>query len=168
MPASTGAAIPRFMVKYAPIYLFFASLCLACCKNPAAPPPPSVVPVAVENNLKSSTPDPNDLLKTLQGKWQSEQDAAYTLEITDTQMRHFYGNKLNHQCSIEIDGACERTDCKPEGVDTSDGWCFREVSEQKAGSNDAQCNFVMVCDTTRLQYRALYGTGQGLSFKKIQ
>ncbi len=116
---------------------------------------------------KFSEPDPNDLLHTLQGRWQSEQDAAYILEIDDTQMRHFNGGKLTLESTIDVDGACESAVCKPDSIDTSDGWCFTEMFLTD-GKEDAQCNFVMHCDTIRLQYRSLSGNGAGLSFKKIQ
>lgn len=116
---------------------------------------------------KSSIPDANDLLKTLQGRWQSEQDSTYILEIEDTQMRHVNGGKLTHQSMIDVDGACKSPVCKPEGVDTSDGWCFTEMSVEAGGKYSAQCNFVTLCSPTQLQYRLLGGTGAGLSFKKI-
>ncbi len=141
-------------------------LSLASCKNTPAPsqtPPP----VNSEDSSKSSTPDPNDLLHTLQGRWQSDQDDAYTLEIADTQMRHFNGGKLSLQSTIEVDGACESAVCKLDSADTSDGWCFTEITAEN-GKQSAQCNFVVVCDTSRLQYRSLSGGGAGLSFKKIQ
>ncbi len=141
--------------------LFFA----ACNNTPGAAPSPA--PNAVEAASKSSAPDPADLLKTLQGRWQSEQDSTYTLEIADTQMRHLNGGKLTYQSMIDVDGACESSVCKLEGVDTSDGWCFAEMTVE-AGKYTAQCNFVNLCDTSRLQYRSLSGTGSGLSFKKIQ
>lgn len=120
-----------------------------------------------ETSTKSSAPDPNDLLQTLQGRWQSEQDATYTLEFADTQMRHFTNGQLSHQSNIDVDGACESPVCKPEGVDTSDGWCFTEMSVEE-GKYKAQCNFVTLCDPTKLQYRSLSGAGAGLTFKKIQ
>jgi len=141
-------------------------LSLASCKNTPSSPPPIQV-VNQDDSTKSAIPDPNDLLRTLQGTWQSEQDPGYILEIADTQMRHLNGGKLTLQCMIDVDGACESPVCKPDGVDTSDGWCFTEITG-KNGKYDAQCNFVMVCDTAKLQYRSLTSGGAGLSFKKIQ
>jgi len=120
-----------------------------------------------EGTAKSSAPDPADLLKTLQGRWRSEQDSTYIIEILDTQMRHLNGGQLTYQSVIDVDGACESSVCKLEGVDTSDGWCFTEMTVEE-GKYAAQCNFVTLCDTSRLQYRSLSGTGSGLSFKKIQ
>lgn len=141
-------------------------LLLASCKN--TPAPPVAAPVSQgETTGKSSAPDPNDLLKTLQGRWQSEQDATYIIEVDDTQMRHLNGGTLTHQSMIDVDAACQSPVCKPDGVDTSDGWCFTEMSVE-GGKYTAQCNFVTLCNPTQLQYRSLSGTGSGLSFKKIQ
>ena len=142
-------------------------LFLASCNNTPTPSPPVQVVNKESDSTKSAIPDPNDLLRTLQGTWQSEQDPGYILEIADTQMRHLNGGKLTLQCMIDVDGACESPVCKPDGVDTSDGWCFTEITG-KNGKYDAQCNFVMVCDTAKLQYRSLTSGGAGLSFKKIQ
>ena len=139
---------------------------LAFCKNTPTPPQAAAAPFS-EDSTKSAIADPNDLLRTLQGRWQSEDDTTYTLEIADTQLRHLNNGKLSHQSMIDVDGACESPVCKPSGVDTSDGWCFTEMTIE-GGKYGAQCNFVIVCDTVRLQYRALGGTGKGLSFKKIQ
>lgn len=139
-------------------------LSCASCKNNPSPPPPAA-PSGQETNTKSSEPDPNDLLQTLQGRWQSEQDPSYTLEIADTQMRHYNQGKLSHESMIEVDGGCESAVCKPDGVDTSDGWCFTEMSIEE-GKYAAQCNFVTRCDTALLQYRSLSGNGKDLVFKK--
>jgi hypothetical protein len=141
---------------------------LTACKNNPATPPAQTTGTNTEEATKSSAPDPNDLLKTLQGLWQSEKDPTYTLEIADTQMRHLNGGKLISQSMIDMDVACVSSVCKPEGVDTSDGWCFTEITVKEGGRYGAQCNFVIVCDTTRLQYRSLSGGGNDLSFKKIQ
>lgn len=141
-------------------------LLLASCKN--NPKQAQAAPASnIESETKSSLPDPNDLLHTLEGHWQSEQDPTYTLEIADTQMRHFHSGTLTSQSMIEVDGACESSVCKLDGVDTSDGWCFTEITVEQ-GKYAAQCNFVTMCDTARLQYRSLSGNGAGLSFKKIQ
>lgn len=140
---------------------------LVSCKNKTNTPPPTPG-TNTEEATKSSAPDPNDLLKTLQGLWQSETDPNYTLEIADTQMRHLNGGKQISQSMIDVDGACASSVCKPDGVDTSDGWCFTELTVKEGGKYGAQCNFVIVCDTSRLQYRSLSGTGIELSFKKIQ
>ncbi len=155
------------MYKHLLLLALLGLLSYASCKNNPTPPPP--VPAGTagnEDSTKSSEPDPNDLLHTLQGRWQSEQDPAYTLEIADTQMRHFNEGKLTHESMIEVDGACISAVCKPDGVDTSDGWCFTEMTIE-AGKYAAQCNFVTLCDTSRLQYRSLSGGGNGLTFKKI-
>ncbi|MBK6994204.1 MAG: hypothetical protein IPH31_04515 [Lewinellaceae bacterium] len=139
---------------------------LASCKNTPTPPKPDI-PVSNEDSTKSSIPDPNDLLHTLQGRWQNEEDTNYTLEIADTQMRHLKNGKLSYQSMIDIDGACESPVCRPDGEDTSDGWCFTEMTVEN-GKYGAQCNFVIDCDTSRLRYRSLSGSRIERSFKKIQ
>lgn len=141
-------------------------LFLISCKNTPNPPQTNASSGA-ENSSKIAEPDPHDLLRTLQGRWQSEQDASYTLEINDGTMRHYIAGKLSQESTIDVDGACESVVCKPDSVDTSDGWCFTEMFITN-GKYDAQCNFVTLCDTARLQYRSLSGAGGGLSFKKIQ
>ena len=100
---------------------------LAFCKNTPTPPQAAAAPFS-EDSTKSAIADPNDLLRTLQGRWQSEDDTTYTLEIADTQLRHLNNGKLSHQSMIDVDGACESPVCKPSGVDTSDGWCFTEMT----------------------------------------
>ena len=110
---------------------------LTCCKNTPATPP--------------STPSPPGGIE----------DSAKS-SIPDSNNGH-----LSSQSTIDIDGACESTVCKPDGVDTSDGWCFSEIPSEQ-GKNAIQCNFVTVCDTMRLQYRPLNGRGAAFSFKKIQ
>ncbi len=154
-----------FMTKFSPFFAVIVLLMFVSCgpSSDSGPKPPEQTELAA----KSSAPDPNDLLKTLQGVWQSEQDPGYTLEIADTQVRHLNNGQLTYQSMIEVDGACTSPVCKPDGVDTSDGWCFTEMTIEK-GKYKAQCNFVTLCDPTRLQYRSLDGTGAGLSFKKIQ
>lgn len=154
------------MIKYVFFCTLFSATTFFSCKNTTTPPP--AVPIAnTEVETKSSIPDPGDLLKTLQGRWKSEQDSTYTLEISDTQMNHFNSGKLTYQSIIDVDGACESSVCKLDGVDTSDGWCFTEIMVED-GKQVAQCNFVIFCDTNKFQYRSLIGTGSGLSFKKIK
>jgi len=154
------------MNKHSLLVALLSLLLLASCKNTPTPPKPPAL-VNLEDTTKSSIPDPNDLLRTLQGRWQSEQDSSYTLEIADTQMRHLNSGNLSYQSMIDVDGACESPVCRTGGVDTSDGWCFTEMTIEQ-GKYGAQCNFVVVCDTTRLHYRSLSGSGLDLSFKKIR
>jgi len=154
------------MTKFTRCLMLLGILTLTSCSNTPSTPQ-SAETVKGETSTKSSAPDPNDLLQTLQGRWQSEQDASYTLEFADTQMRHFTNGQLTHQSNIDVDGACESPVCKPDGVDTSDGWCFIEMSVE-GGKYKAQCNFVTLCDPAKLQYRSLSGAGSERYFKKIQ
>lgn len=111
---------------------------------------------------QSTGPDPSDLLKTLQGRWQNQQDSTYVLEILDTKMRHFNQGKLSGETEIEIDGSCLSMPCKIDSTDLTDGWCFLEK-----GQFDAQCNIVVACDKTYLRYSPVGATGNVQVFKKL-
>jgi hypothetical protein len=153
------------MTKLFAALLLSGLFCLVSCQNnPQAAQSNNAS--AAESANKSAIPDPNDLLKVLQGNWRNEQDSAYVLEISDTQMTHTRNGSVVLQASLDIDGACQSPVCKSGDVDTSDGWCFTEMSIQK-GKYHAACMFVVQCDANRLQYRPLGDTGNGLSFKKI-
>ncbi len=154
------------MTKHALFLALIGLLLIVSCQNTPNPPQTSQ-PSVPEAPAKSSAPDPNDLLSTLQGRWQSEQDPTCSLEFADTQMRHFNSGKLSHQSMIDVEGACDSPVCKPDSVDTSEGWCFTEMTMEN-GKHASQCNFVTLCDTLRLQYCPLSGKGTVLAFKKIQ
>jgi hypothetical protein len=155
------------MCKHVLLLALSGVIALFSCTNTPTTAQPGA-PATGEAASKSSAPDPNDLLKTLQGTWISETDSTYFLEITDTQMQHINNGKVSQQSMIDVDGACESPVCKPDGVDTSDGWCFTEMTVTENGKYAAQCNFVTACDKGKLQYRSLSGTGASLSFKKIR
>ncbi|MDX1910895.1 MAG: hypothetical protein SFV22_05385 [Saprospiraceae bacterium] len=143
------------------LLLLYAS----CQNNPQAPGKPATE--EAKNSDIKSAPDPNDLLRALQGRWQSESDPQYILEIADTQMRHINNGNMTAQSMIDVDGACQSPVCKPGDTDTSDGWCFLEQTIVN-GKFEAQCHFVTQCDNQRLHYRDLGAAGGGLAFKKIQ
>lgn len=157
---------PILMTKRSHYFALLSFLFLVACTNTPNPSQSASATSNTESATKSSVPDPNDLLNTLQGRWQSEQDSTYILEIADTQMRHFNAGKLTFQSMVDIDGACKSPVCKPDGVDTSDGWCFTELKIED-GKYYADCNFVTLCNPQQLQYRLLGSAGAGLSFKKI-
>jgi len=106
-----------------------------------------------------STPDNNDLLEALQGKWRSDSDSTYVLEISDDTMRHINNGKLSAEMEIEVDGSCINTAC-PD-ADTADGWCFLEK-----GQFDVQCHLVLKCNENELKYAAIGAANGQLSFKK--
>jgi hypothetical protein len=110
---------------------------------------------------QTTGPDGSDLLKTLQGRWQSEEDSTCILEIIDTKMRHFNAGKLSAETDIEIDGSCLTTPCKLDSTDLTDGWCFMEK-----GQHDVQCNIVLSCDKEYLKYRGIGASNALLVFKK--
>lgn len=108
-----------------------------------------------------SNPDNGDLLQTLQGKWQSEDDSNYTVEIVGDKMKHYNGGKISVEAEIEIDAGCLSNACKVDSTDLSDGWCFVEK-----GQYDAQCNLVLKCTKQNLQYRAIGAATATLRFTK--
>jgi len=116
--------------------------------------------VATEVSEQSrSAPDNNDLLEALQGKWRSDSDSTYMLEISDDTLRHINNGQLSAETSIEVDGACINTAC--QGSDAADGWCFLEK-----GQFDIQCHLVLKCNEIELKYTALGAANGQLSFKK--
>ncbi len=126
------------------------------CKNRSQVQPP-----APETEQSKSEPDNNDLLQTLQGKWQSVTDSTYEVEITDSKMRHINGGKLVGESDIEVDGACTNVSC--QGAATEDGWCFLEK-----GQFDIQCHLVQKCTSDSLRFVAIGATNGQQSFKKIR
>lgn len=149
-------------------YLLLALLglvLLASCQQNTPDKKQANVPSGLDQNTKSSIPDPNDLLQILQGRWQNIPDANYILEIADTQMRHLHKGEMTYQSMIDVDGTCQSPVCKPDGVDTSEGWCFTEMSVVKE-RYAAECNFVTLCSADTLRYQVLGGSGKVLTFKK--
>ena len=136
-----------------------ALLLFACKQTPKQQSPAD----AATNTLDTtnSKADSNDLLDALQGKWQSEQDATYLLEISGNKMRHFNGGKLTAEMDIEVDSRCETTACVIDSVTVVTGWCFVEK-----GQFDAQCNMVVKCDSVTLQYKSLGAANALLAFKR--
>ena len=98
-------------------------------------------------------PDANDLSTVLQGRWQSESDSSYVIEVVDNKIRHFSQHKFVFESDIEIDSNCQTATCKRDSADLSDGWCFTEK-----GQYDIQCNLVIQCDKQKLQYKAIGST----------
>lgn len=111
----------------------------------------------------SSGPDDADLLRTLQGRWQSDQDSTYVVEFDDTRMLYYQSGNLTAESEIEVDGQCQNSPCKADSTDLTDGWCFQEK-----GKFDVQCNIVMECDKTHLKYGKLGADTPPASFKKVR
>lgn len=139
------------------ILLLLTMLHTSACGNrnqaQASPPPPEE---------SKSEPDNNDLLQTLQGRWQSESDSTYVLEIADSKMRHINGGKLTIETDIEVDGSCANNSCQGAAA-SEDGWCFLEK-----GQFDVQCHLVKKCDPNALQFVAIGAANGILSFRKIK
>lgn len=155
------------MTKQSLVAAMVLLLLCASCQNTPSNSPGKTPPEDSKNTDIKSAPDPNDLLRALQGRWQSESDPQYILEIADTQMRHINNGNMTAQSMLDVDGACQSPICKPGEVDTSDGWCFLEQTIVN-GKFEAQCHFVTQCDNERLQFRDLGAAGGGIAFKKIQ
>ncbi len=118
--------------------------------------------VATEVSEQSrSAPDNNDLLEALQGKWRSDSDSTYVLEISDDTLRHINNGQLSAETAIEVDGSCINTAC-PD-ADAADGWCFLEK-----GQFDIQCHLVLKCNENELKYVATGAANGQLSFKKVR
>jgi hypothetical protein len=117
---------------------------------------------AAQSTAPASKPSDIDLLDALQGKWKSEQDSGYIIEIAGNKILHYTGDKFSFQSEIEVDANCTDNACKV-GQDTlTEGWCFIEK-----GQFDAQCNKVLKCDKQLLRIKAV-GVENGLySFKKL-
>lgn len=136
--------------------LLVAILTVFACKNQNQPHTP---PPAVETS--KSEPDNNDLLQALQGKWESETDSTYVLEIVDNKMRHMNHGQLRLESEIVVDGACSDTTCA--GGENVDGWCFLEKRQR-----ETECHLVLKCDPNELKYAAKTSDEQQLSFKKVK
>ena len=143
------------------LYVFIiCGCCLFSCKNNPTSSTTNPAGLTRQDSVLAE-PDAADLLQTLQGKWQSEQDSTYQLEILGDKMSHYNAGRLSLESQIEIDGNCLSNACKVDSIETANGWCFVEK-----GQYDAQCNLVLKCDKQTLQYRALGAASPTLIFKK--
>jgi hypothetical protein len=133
---------------------------LSCTNTPKNPDGSTAAPPDIE---KSAGPDGSDLLRTLQGKWQSERDPSYYIEFADTRMIHSNGGKVTAESEIEIDVLCQNTACVSDSTDLPEGWCFTESS-----GSEIQCNCVLICDKTTLSYIAIGAAGGNLNFRRVQ
>ena len=148
------------MIRFV-LYLLiaFAWWTTACTNTPN--PVPALTTGAARQDSTLTEPDAIDLLQTLQGKWQSEQDSTYLIEISGDKMKHYNGGRLSVEAQIEIDANCRSVACTADSLETTSGWCFVEK-----GQFDVQCNLILKCDKQHLQYRALGAASPGLAFKK--
>lgn len=80
------------------------AMILGCTNTPKNADGSTATPTDIE---KSAGPDGSDLLRTLQGKWQSERDPSYYIEFADTRMIHFNGGKVTAESDIEVDVMCQ-------------------------------------------------------------
>ncbi len=145
------------MKKLLYFVLLFATMQAGACGNRNQN---KVVTTEVSEQPRSA-PDNNDLLEALQGKWRSDSDSSYVLEISEDTLRHINNGKLSAETAIEVDGACVNTAC--QGADAADGWCFLEK-----GQFDIQCHLVLKCNENELKYAAIGAANGQLSFKKVR
>lgn len=132
-------------------------LTLCACPTPdrnSPRTPPSASPDSSSSLLPPA--DANDLLDALQGRWQSEADAAQEIEIVGNQMRHFAQQRLSHESELEVDASCRSAACAPDSTAALEGWCVLAKSQ-----HDVQCFVVVKCDSAALHYRPV-GAGQAL------
>ncbi len=146
------------MIRSLNIYFIALCITLVACKGNIKTPENQTEKKDTE--MIKSEPDNADLLKVLQGKWQSNQDPNYIIEVIGNRMLHQNNGQPTLETSIEADATCSNAACKIEGADTSDGWCFIEIGQ------DTQCNLVLKCDKTQLHYRAL-GATKDLAFTQV-
>lgn len=138
------------------------ALNLLACGHPPKTTAPATADSPADSSATTLSVDANDLLDVLQGRWQSEQDATYELEIVGNQIRHFNSGKLTQEIEIEIDATCRSNNCTTNAT-TLSCWCFVEKSQ-----HDTRCCLVTRCDSITLQYRAIGTAGNGLAFHKKQ
>lgn len=151
----------KICLRY-PVCFLCLLIGLAACQNgPKSQLAPENTGTTIDTALVAR-PDGQDLLKLLRGKWLSETDSAYQLEITDSLVVHRYEGRVQQETRIEIDAACSSRDCTVEGL-PNDGWCFVE----KDASGSVQCMLVLKCDEKILHLRPLGAANPQLSFKKI-
>ncbi len=111
---------------------------------------------------KSTGPDGSDLLKTLEGRWESQDDATLTLEFADTKMRRFKHGGVIAESDILIDVNCETTPCQLDSSLLIDGWCFMEK-----GISSSQCYIVLDCNKEFLKYSPVATPKLVQVFKKL-
>jgi hypothetical protein len=141
------------------ISMAILSLFLTQCQIGSSKKPENT---GADTSLVKSGPANDELLETLQGRWQSLTDSTYVLEVRGNKMVHFNNGTQSAETEIEVDADCKSTACTvPEGTQ-ADGWCFIEKDQ-----NSAQCNVVVKCDRKVLEYSTVGSTGGTLSFKRL-
>lgn len=144
----------NLMISMALMCLFLTQCQIGSSKKPDS--------AGVDTSLVKSGPANDELLETLQGRWQSLSDSTYVLEIRGNKMVHFNNGTQSAETEIEVNADCKSTACTvPEGTQ-ADGWCFIEKDQ-----SSAQCNIVVKCDRKVLEYSAVGSTGATLSFKRL-
>ncbi len=130
------------------------------CTNPS---PNNTNQQGTNPELPQSTgPDGSDLLKTLEGRWENQNDGTLTIEFADTKMRRFKQGVLSAETDIQIDVTCGTIPCQLDSTDLLDGWCFMEK-----GPSGTQCYIVVDCNKEFLKYSAVATPNLVQVFKKL-
>jgi hypothetical protein len=103
----------------------------------------------------------SDPMPLMQGRWRSDEDPNFEIEIKEGKIRHYIEGELLLENSIEADRSCENTACS-NGEAPALGWCFIEK-----GAFDMQCMLLLSCDGARLEYTLVGSTGKVLVFTKV-
>lgn len=136
-------------------------LSIYACGNAPQKTTHSSADTSKDSSATALSVDADELLDVLQGRWQSEKDAAYEVEFSGSKVRHFNSGKLTQESDIEVDAACSTNACTSDSTATLSGWCFVEK-----GQYDAQCCIVTKCDSATLRYHAIGAAGSGQVFRR--
>lgn len=115
-----------------------------------------------ETPATTATPAKGDLLSSLQGKWQSMDDAKSVILIKNDDFVNLYDGEEVGKEKIGISA---------EEVKTCAASANAEIDLTKVfmtkGQFDATCFLVLAADAQHLEYTFIGGTGKSLKFKKI-
>ncbi len=152
------------MTKHIFYYLALAFVAFSACEysSSATTTATTLAPNAEPAPAQTSEGPPADeLLDLLRGRWQSEEDAAYVLDIRNSYMKRMLGSQVLEESELQAFSNCDSIPCTT-GEPAASGWCFTEKS-----ANGEQCNRVLKCDNALLQFETV-GKSEVFKFKKIQ
>jgi hypothetical protein len=114
------------------------------------------------DSLPPVNPDRSDLMRVLEGRWQSLADAGEVLEIAEGKARHYRNGAMASESAVEVDANCESSACA-SGERSEDSWCFTEK-----GQFDIQCHAVLKCSADSLLLAEVGSAGAMRRFVKIK
>ncbi|MBL7805812.1 MAG: hypothetical protein JNL02_18860 [Saprospiraceae bacterium] len=148
-------------MKLSHLILFVLALLFSSCQNNTPQPAKPEENVATIDTTMIAIPDPNDLLETLRGSWQSISDPAYRIVFADDTMIHYHNGQQQRISTVVIDPTCALQSCTAGGR-PEDGWCFVE----KTAGDGQQCMLVLKCNGKSLDIAPLGASSATLSFVK--